>query len=103
MKLSIVIPTFNECGKIRRDIESACEFLLKSNFDGEVIVADDGSSDTTADEAKKASDKYLGRVQVRIIQNQKHHGKGYAIRSGIKQTTGCSRQANAISRTAHAD
>ena len=88
MKLSIVIPAFNECGKIVRDVESACQFLLKSSFDGEVIVADDGSSDTTADEAKKAGDKYRGRVQVRIIQNQKHHGKGYAVRSGIMQATG---------------
>ncbi len=88
MKLSIVIPAFNECGKIGRDVESACEFLLKNSFDGEVIVADDGSSDTTADEAQKAGDKYNGRIRINIIRNRQHHGKGYAVRSGIIKTTG---------------
>jgi dolichyl-phosphate beta-glucosyltransferase len=87
MKLSIVIPAFNECGKIGRDVESACEFLLKNSFDGEVIVADDGSSDTTTDEAQKAGDKYKDRV-VKIIRNRQHHGKGYAVRSGIIQSNG---------------
>ncbi len=88
MKLSIVIPVFNECGKIGRDVESASEFLLKSSFEGEVIVADDGSSDTTADEAQKNGDKYRGRIPVIVIRNRQHHGKGYAVRSGIMQATG---------------
>jgi len=88
MKLSIVIPAFNECGKIGRDVESACEFLLKNNFDGEVIAVDDGSSDKTADEAQKAGDKYNGRIRISVIQNNRHNGKGYAVRSGIAQSTG---------------
>ena len=56
MKLSIVIPAFNECGKIGYDVESACEFLQRNGFEGEIIVADDGSRDTTADEAEKAGE-----------------------------------------------
>jgi dolichyl-phosphate beta-glucosyltransferase len=88
MKLSIVIPAFNESGKIGRDIESACEFLQRNSLEGEIIIADDGSSDTTADEAKKIGDKYLSLVQVTIIRNQQHHGKGYAVRSGIMHATG---------------
>ena len=88
MKLSIVIPAFNECGKIGGDVESACEFLQKNSFEGEIIVADDGSSDTTADETKKAGEKYRNRVNVKVIRNQQHSGKGYAVRSGIQQATG---------------
>jgi len=88
MNLSIVIPAFNECGKIGYDVESACEFLQRNGFQGEIIVADDGSRDATADEAKKVGDKYRNRVNVKVIRNQQHRGKGYAIRSGIKQTTG---------------
>ena len=88
MKLSIVIPAFNESGKIGRDVESACEFLQKNGLEGEIIVVDDGSRDATADEAKKAGDKYRNRVDVKIIRNQQHHGKGYAIRNGIMQATG---------------
>jgi dolichyl-phosphate beta-glucosyltransferase len=88
MKLSIIIPAFNECGKIGRDVESACEFLQRNGFDGEVILADDGSRDATADEAKKAGEKFRSRVSVKVIRNQQHNGKGYAIRSGIMQATG---------------
>ena len=88
MKLSIVIPAFNECGKIARDVKSACEFLLKNNFNGEVIVSDDGSIDTTAEEAQKAGGKFHGKIEVRAIRNIKHRGKGFAVRSGIKQTAG---------------
>jgi dolichyl-phosphate beta-glucosyltransferase len=88
MKLSIVIPAFNESAKIGRDIESACEFLRKNSFDGEVVVSDDGSSDTTADTAQTAGDKYRGKITVAIIRDNHHHGKGYAVRSGIMQTTG---------------
>jgi dolichyl-phosphate beta-glucosyltransferase len=87
MKLSIVIPAFNESGKIGRDVESACEFLLNNGLDGEILVSDDGSIDKTADEAKKAGDKYRGRIQVTVILNQ-HHGKGYAVRKGIVQSAG---------------
>jgi dolichyl-phosphate beta-glucosyltransferase len=88
MKLSIIIPAFNESGKIGRDVESACEFLKKNDFEGEIIVSDDGSSDTTADEAQKAADKCQGQVKIVVIRNQQHHGKGYAVRSGIIRTTG---------------
>jgi dolichyl-phosphate beta-glucosyltransferase len=88
MNLSIVIPAFNECGKIGYDVESACEFLQRNGFEGEIIVADDGSSDTTADEAKKAGEKYRNRVNVKVIRNKQHNGKGYAVRSGITQATG---------------
>ena len=88
MKLSIVIPAFNECGKIGGDVEAACEFLQRNGFQGEIIVADDGSKDATTDEAKKVGEKYRNRVNVKVIRNQQHHGKGYAVRSGMKQTTG---------------
>ena len=88
MKLSIVIPAFNESGKIGRDVESACEFLLCNSFEGEILVSNDGSSDTTADEAQKAGDKYHGRVQVKVIRNIPHRGKGFAVRSGMIQSAG---------------
>jgi len=88
MKLSIVIPAFNESGKIGRDVESACEFLQRNGLEGEIIVVDDGSRDATADEVKKAGEKYRNRVDVMVIRNRQHHGKGHAIRNGIMQATG---------------
>jgi dolichyl-phosphate beta-glucosyltransferase len=88
MKLSIVIPAFDESGKIGGDIESACQFLQTNGFEGKIIVVDDGSKDTTADEAGKAGRNCHGTIEVTVIRNTHHRGKGYAVRSGIKQTTG---------------
>jgi dolichyl-phosphate beta-glucosyltransferase len=88
MKLSIVIPTFNESGKIERDIKSACEFFRKNSLDGEIIISDDGSTDSTPDVSQQAGDKFHGPVKINVIRNQHHYGKGYAVRNGIKQTTG---------------
>jgi len=88
MKLSIVIPALDEGEKIAGDVESACEFLKRNHFDGEIIVVDDGSSDDTAEAARKAGGNNPSNVKVKVIRNEYNRGKGYAIRSGIKQSTG---------------
>lgn len=88
MKLSIVIPAFNESGKIGDDVESACQFLERNAFEGEVIVADDGSTDETSQEAKKAGQQYVNKVDVIVIRNERHRGKGRAVSNGIRQSTG---------------
>ena len=88
MKLSIVIPAFDESGKIGSDIKSACEFLQRKGFEGEIIVVDDGSEDETAEEAIKAGRRCYDPVELKVIRNDHHRGKGNAIRSGMKQTTG---------------
>ncbi len=86
MDLSIVIPAFEESRKIARDVKAASEFLAANNLKGEIIVADDGSSDNTSEIA--------GRIQVpdtitlRVIRYEPHRGKGYAVRTGIKESTG---------------
>ena len=88
MRLSIVIPAFDEGGKIGNDIKAACEFLRRKGFEGEIIVVDDGSEDETAEEAIKAGRDCRGTVEVKVIRNEIHRGKGYAVRCGMKQTTG---------------
>jgi dolichyl-phosphate beta-glucosyltransferase len=88
MRLSIVIPAFDESGKIGSDIKSACEFLQRKGFEGEIIVVDDGSEDETAEEAINAGRDCRGTVEVKVIRNEIHRGKGYAVRCGIKQTSG---------------
>jgi dolichyl-phosphate beta-glucosyltransferase len=88
MKLSIIIPAFNESGKIGDDVESACQFLERNKFEGEVIVADDGSEDETTEEAKKAGQKHVANVEVIVICNERHRGKGHAVSNGIRQSTG---------------
>jgi dolichyl-phosphate beta-glucosyltransferase len=85
MDLSIVIPAYNEAHKIARDIAAAGEFLNRHNLSGEVVIADDGSPDGTAESARKSTASY--GIQVHVLQLP-HRGKGSAVREGMKVTRG---------------
>jgi len=86
--LSIVIPAFGESKKIGRDVEAASAFLAANHFTGEIIVVDDGSKDGTSDAAKKAGVNLPTDVSVKVIRYEPHRGKGYAVRAGMKETSG---------------
>jgi dolichyl-phosphate beta-glucosyltransferase len=86
MDLSIVIPAYEESSKISRDINEAAAFLKSANYEGEIIVVDDGSNDGTCGIAESV--KVPLGVTVRAIRYEQHHGKGYAVRMGIQQSKG---------------
>lgn len=88
MDISIVIPAYNESHKVGRDIEEAAAFLNGNKFTGEIIIVDDGSSDDTAGAATKAGESFSPEVQVKVIRYEDNRGKGFAIRSGIKESSG---------------
>jgi len=84
MKLSVIIPVFNE--------EKTVEALLKKvekvsfkDFDKEVIVVDDGSTDTSASVILNIKSKLSN---FKFIQHKKNSGKGSAVRTGLKKATG---------------
>jgi len=86
MKLSVIIPVYNEIHTIGETLARVFQVDLPK----EVIVVDDFSTDGTreflkewlAEEAKGVQD------QVRILFQQKNMGKGAALRSGFKEATG---------------
>ena len=81
MKVSIVIPCFNEQNTIA-EIINRIEDL--ENLEKEIIVIDDCSTDRTNEILKndlKEKIKFL-------ITNQKNSGKGFSIRQGIQKATG---------------
>jgi dolichyl-phosphate beta-glucosyltransferase len=86
MDLSIVIPAFEEGHKIARDVTAAAEFLQANHLQGEILVVDDGSADDTARAARTAP--IPPGVERRAIRYEPHRGKGYAVRTGMTQTTG---------------
>jgi len=86
MELSIVIPALNESKKIRFDIEAAAAFLQKEKLQGEIVIVDDGSWDTTAEAAEQAAS--ASGVSRQVIRLPRHRGKGYALRTGIKISQG---------------
>lgn len=86
MDLSIVIPAFEESKKISRDVEAASTFLESNHLAGEIIVVDDGSGDGTAEAAENI--EVPSGTALKVVRLPHHTGKGYAIRTGIKQTSG---------------
>jgi len=106
--LSIVIPALNEASKIRYDVEAAAQFIDKEKMTGEIIVVDDGSTDGTSEEARKAS--IPNSVSLRVISLEKNRGKGFAVKTGILTSRGdvvlfadsgtCVPYANALSQIA---
>lgn len=86
MDLSIVIPAFEEGKKIARDVKAVAQFLRANGLEGEIIVVDDGSSDDTAQAARKVW--VPQEVTSRVIRYEEHRGKGYAVRTGMVATIG---------------
>ena len=81
MKLSIIIPCYNEEKSIKANIEKVKTFLSFKKYDYEIIVVDDGSIDHTSEIANSIE----GITSLRYGVNQ---GKGYAVNYGIKHASG---------------
>jgi glycosyltransferase involved in cell wall biosynthesis len=83
MKLTIVIPCYNEVETIERIIQAVHE---SAHFDKEIIVVDDCSVDGTREKLKSEIEP-AGRVD-RVVYHERNQGKGAALRTGIKHATG---------------
>lgn len=79
MKLSIIIPVFNEEKTIARIIKLVQGVDLK-DVSKEIIVVDDGSSDKTLE--------LIPRSGIKLIKHPRNMGKGAAVKSGIDAATG---------------
>ena len=85
MKLTIIIPAYNERAKIVRDLDAAYDFLDAQSIDGEIIVVADGSTDDTAAVASEC----IGRIPVlRVLPVTSQRGKGAAIKRGVEAANG---------------
>jgi len=79
MKLSVVIPVYNERETILRVIEK----VAAVPFEKELIIVDDGSTDGTADVLKN-----IDREDARVFFHEKNRGKGASLRTGFEQVQG---------------
>lgn len=86
MDLSIIIPVYNESDKIEADIKAAACFLTENRLTGEIIVVDDGSDDGTVAAAKSAGN--FPDCAVKVVDNNEHRGKGFAVRTGVGEASG---------------
>ncbi len=86
MDLSIIIPVFEESKKVTGDIEAAAAFLMGNSLKGEIIVVDDGSHDNTSQVAEAV--KVPAQIELKVIRNERHKGKGFVVRAGMKVSQG---------------
>lgn len=79
MKLSIIIPAYNEADTIQTVLKK----LLAQKVVREIVVIDDASTDQTATKVNTIKNK-----KIRLIKHPKNMGKGKAIQTGLKNITG---------------
>lgn len=77
--LSVIIPAYNESGRIIATLRSLSRYLLAQSYTWEVITVDDGSEDDTAEIVEQWS---AGRDRFRL-ERIRHAGKGAAVRHGM--------------------
>ena len=82
MKLSIVMPVFNERNTIKEILRRVRKVDL-GELEREIVVVDDGSSDGTRDILAMEEDSVT-----RVIYHAENSGKGAAVRTGFAAATG---------------
>lgn len=86
MRLSIIIPVFNEEKTIDKVLQKLSDLQLE-NVEKEIIVVDDGSTDATVLVISNINPP-VGGSNIKFIKHKKNQGKGAAVRTGIKHVTG---------------
>jgi len=81
--LSIIIPAYNETKLIKQTLYEVIEFIDDKKIVAEIIVVDDGSKDDTVIRAREIKDS-----RVIVLSYKPNQGKGYAIKTGVKHSTG---------------
>jgi dolichyl-phosphate beta-glucosyltransferase len=82
-EISIIIPAYNETERLIPTIGAIASELSDQGLEWEMIVADDGSTDDTADIAES-----LGLVNLRVLRAPQNGGKGSAVRRGMAAARG---------------
>lgn len=82
-QVSIVIPAYNESERIVAPLRTILDFVEASETAYEVIVVDDGSSDDTAEVARRIFAERPS-VETNVIRYEENRGKGFAVNTGLK-------------------
>lgn len=88
MRISIVIPAFNEASRLPSTLVGIIDFLDRRPEwrPAEIIVVDDGSEDGTAGVVTEAPS--VGGVDLRCESHPRNRGKGAAVRTGFARARG---------------
>ena len=85
MKISVVVPAYNETDRIVPSLERIISYLQERHPDFEILVVDDGSADATAATVRQ---RFEGQPRVSVLSYGINRGKGFAVRHGMGQANG---------------
>ncbi len=83
--LSIIIPAYNEEKRLARTLFEIDRYLRVQSYSYEILVVNDGSKDKTADVARNLIPQIRN---LKLIDNQENHGKGWVVRQGMLKSQG---------------
>jgi glycosyltransferase involved in cell wall biosynthesis len=83
MKLSIIIPLYNEEKTIRSVLAAVRQAPLPADMEHEIVVVDDGSKDGSAEVVEN-----LNLADVVLLRHKKNKGKGAAVKTALASITG---------------
>src|SRR5437870_89168 len=82
---SIIIPAYNESGRIGATLDKVLTYAAERGWDAEVIVVNDGSGDNTVAIVRRYEEKH---PKLRLLENPGNRGKGYSVRNGMVHARG---------------
>lgn len=85
LDLSIIIPAFNEEGRLPTTLDAVIAYVQSRPYQAEIMVVDDGSSDRTTEIVNTYRQTYPG---LRLVSNGGNRGKGYSVRHGMLEAAG---------------
>ncbi|MFH1593069.1 MAG: dolichyl-phosphate beta-glucosyltransferase [Candidatus Omnitrophota bacterium] len=84
MSVSVIVPSYNEEELIEKTVNEIHAYLSKNSDKFEIILVDDGSTDSTLYIATTLSRKL---PNIKVLSNNVNCGKGYSVRKGMLEAT----------------
>ena len=86
MKLSLVVPCYNEAENVRAFLEATVQAFNGCGYDYEIVFVDDGSRDATMFQLRKLFNEQI--CPTKVVSFSRNFGKESAIYAGLKQSSG---------------
>ena len=83
--LSVIIPAYNEERRLPATLRSCIQFLKQQDYDSELLVVTDGSTDRTELLARSFVSDF---PQLTVLSFHDNRGKGFAVKEGMKRASG---------------
>ena len=85
MKLSILVPVYNERAVVERSLAQVLAAPCRKNMERELIIVDDCSTDGTSAILERIA---ASETRIRLVRHPVNRGKGAAVRTAIQHASG---------------